>query len=221
MPFITLKSGTRINVAHIVSYSPAHANNGGGSWVEIDHDPHEDATHGPRQVDETPEELDTLIALASQPMFGGPALHETPEWLHLANIAAAFTMPGTGEDLSAIAADAKRPPAAAECRVCGCTVDHACEGGCSWAEPGLCSQCAGLLPQVPECHVAEIDAMPYQDMLERARFTEVGDPIFQRETGEYFMRVMQRKRRELGDAGHVAASKAIGWDRPAPTGGEI
>ncbi len=27
------------------------------------------------------------------------------------------------------------------CRVCGCTDEAACAGGCSWAEPGLCSQC--------------------------------------------------------------------------------
>jgi hypothetical protein len=27
------------------------------------------------------------------------------------------------------------------CRVCGCTDDRACPGGCSWAEPDLCSRC--------------------------------------------------------------------------------
>lgn len=27
------------------------------------------------------------------------------------------------------------------CRVCGCTDDHACEGGCWWVQPDLCSQC--------------------------------------------------------------------------------
>lgn len=27
------------------------------------------------------------------------------------------------------------------CRVCGCTDERACEGGCSWVEPDLCSQC--------------------------------------------------------------------------------
>lgn len=32
----------------------------------------------------------------------------------------------------------------ARCRVCGCTDDAACEGGCSWASPGhdLCSSCS-------------------------------------------------------------------------------
>jgi len=27
------------------------------------------------------------------------------------------------------------------CRVCGCTEDNACPGGCSWVEPDLCSRC--------------------------------------------------------------------------------
>ncbi|HEY0075554.1 MAG TPA: hypothetical protein VGB77_15760 [Abditibacteriaceae bacterium] len=27
------------------------------------------------------------------------------------------------------------------CRVCGCTNEAACNGGCSWAEPNLCSEC--------------------------------------------------------------------------------
>ncbi len=28
------------------------------------------------------------------------------------------------------------------CRVCGCTEDNACQGGCYWVEPELCSACA-------------------------------------------------------------------------------
>jgi hypothetical protein len=28
------------------------------------------------------------------------------------------------------------------CRVCGCTDERACPGGCIWAEPNLCSRCA-------------------------------------------------------------------------------
>ena len=28
------------------------------------------------------------------------------------------------------------------CRVCGCTTERACEGGCSWASRDLCSRCA-------------------------------------------------------------------------------
>lgn len=35
------------------------------------------------------------------------------------------------------------------CRVCGCTDDHACEGGCSWIENDLCSKCAEEIEQNP------------------------------------------------------------------------
>lgn len=28
-----------------------------------------------------------------------------------------------------------------KCRVCGCTENHACPGGCYWIEPDLCSEC--------------------------------------------------------------------------------
>lgn len=31
---------------------------------------------------------------------------------------------------------------AAICRSCGCSDFFACEGGCSWVEPDLCSSCA-------------------------------------------------------------------------------
>jgi hypothetical protein len=32
------------------------------------------------------------------------------------------------------------------CRVCGCTDDHACPGGCYWVAPDLCSACASAAP---------------------------------------------------------------------------
>jgi hypothetical protein len=28
------------------------------------------------------------------------------------------------------------------CRICGCSDDDACEGGCIWVEPDLCNVCA-------------------------------------------------------------------------------
>lgn len=31
------------------------------------------------------------------------------------------------------------------CRVCGCTDDMACPGGCWWVEPDLCSRCAEVI----------------------------------------------------------------------------
>ncbi|KAF5051099.1 hypothetical protein DSECCO2_422620 [anaerobic digester metagenome] len=30
-----------------------------------------------------------------------------------------------------------------KCRVCGCTEDNACPGGCYWVEEDLCSECVG------------------------------------------------------------------------------
>ena len=29
-----------------------------------------------------------------------------------------------------------------ECRICGCTWDNACPGGCYWVEDDLCNVCA-------------------------------------------------------------------------------
>jgi hypothetical protein len=34
------------------------------------------------------------------------------------------------------------------CRVCGCTENAACEGGCTWIEEDLCSSCEGKEPDV-------------------------------------------------------------------------
>ncbi len=31
------------------------------------------------------------------------------------------------------------------CRVCGCTDEDGCPGGCWWVEPDLCSRCAEVL----------------------------------------------------------------------------
>lgn len=31
-----------------------------------------------------------------------------------------------------------------KCRVCGCSWDHACEGGCYWVGDDLCSRCAQM-----------------------------------------------------------------------------
>jgi len=43
---------------------------------------------------------------------------------------------------STIRPDGKIVMTDAECRVCGCTNERACPGGCVWAEPNLCSRCA-------------------------------------------------------------------------------
>ena len=55
-----------------------------------------------------------------------------------------------------------------------------------------------------------IDGASYEDLLRRNRFAPVGDPIFQGECGDYFLKVMA-ERQAADPAGHVAASKQIGW----------
>lgn len=56
-----------------------------------------------------------------------------------------------------------------------------------------------------------IDGASYTELLHRWRFASTGDPMFQDDTGKYFAEVMFAKRKQVGDAGHVAASKEVGW----------
>lgn len=44
--------------------------------------------------------------------------------------------------LGQLAADLWRKAGVRACRVCGCTEEDACDGGCSWAGSSLCSSCA-------------------------------------------------------------------------------
>jgi hypothetical protein len=44
--------------------------------------------------------------------------------------------------LKAVITDMNPDFFARKCRICGCTWDHACEGGCYWVEDDLCSKCA-------------------------------------------------------------------------------
>jgi hypothetical protein len=57
-----------------------------------------------------------------------------------------------------------------------------------------------------------IDGLSYESLLSRWRFSPVGDPWFQDETGTYWGDRMK----ELREAGvdHVGASKAIGLTPP-------
>lgn len=57
-----------------------------------------------------------------------------------------------------------------------------------------------------------IDRASYQQLLGKWRFAPVGDPYFTTpEVYEHFQEAMKRKRAEVGDGGHVAASKSLGW----------
>ena len=57
-----------------------------------------------------------------------------------------------------------------------------------------------------------IDSADYESLLRHWRNAPSGDPIFQGEAGEYYKTVLARKRDDVGNATHVAASKSIGWE---------
>ena len=42
-----------------------------------------------------------------------------------------------------------KPTTERTCLICGCTDRKACEGGCYWVLPGICSKC--VTEEVPEC----------------------------------------------------------------------
>jgi zona occludens toxin (predicted ATPase) len=58
-----------------------------------------------------------------------------------------------------------------------------------------------------------IDAMSYEEMLKLWRFSPLGDPLFQGETGKYFSKKMYEKKAALKDNERIAASKRVGWER--------
>lgn len=45
-------------------------------------------------------------------------------------------------EIDYLAKPEKEVPEERKCRVCGCTQNNACEGGCHWVEEDLCSKCA-------------------------------------------------------------------------------
>jgi len=57
-----------------------------------------------------------------------------------------------------------------------------------------------------------IDAATYEDLLRKWRYAPPGSPYLTGLVGEHFQRVMAEKRRAVGAAEAVAASKRIGWD---------
>jgi hypothetical protein len=58
-----------------------------------------------------------------------------------------------------------------------------------------------------------IDTASYEQLLSHWRFAPVGDPLFQGETGDYYSKVMARKREEVGHNKAVEASKNIEWEK--------
>jgi hypothetical protein len=59
--------------------------------------------------------------------------------------------------------------------------------------------------------IAWIDQASYEQLLRRWREATAGDPFFRGAIGARFQAAMRARRAEAGEAGHVRASKAIGW----------
>ena len=84
---------------------------------------------------------DELIDLVADRLRAGPGVVDV-----LLEVGWWDEIDGDGTEASVLAdhvrALATRRGVVTACRVCGCTDDRACDGGCSWAEADLCSRCA-------------------------------------------------------------------------------
>lgn len=58
---------------------------------------------------------------------------------------------------------------------------------------------------------AWIDCANYKQLLDRWRFANLSDFIFQGDTGDYYKQVMNKRRSEISNAEHVAISKSLGF----------
>lgn len=63
---------------------------------------------------------------------------------------------------------------------------------------------------LPEEVRAAIDAMTYEDLLRKWRFSDGQDPLFKGASGRYAGQVMRRMRNENPGL-HAKASEAVGW----------
>lgn len=67
--------------------------------------------------------------------------------------------------------------------------------------------------QLTEKLKAKLEGKTYEELLYDWRFCKIGDPLFQEESGKFYTELLDRKGKEIGPAGMVAASKNIGWER--------
>ena len=58
-----------------------------------------------------------------------------------------------------------------------------------------------------------IDNANYEDLLRRWRFA-ANDMIFTGDNGKYYVKIMEKKKMEVGHNNAVATSKRIEWDPP-------
>lgn len=82
--------------------------------------------------------IEVLCAL--QAAIGRVEHHLTEHGYPLSNA------PLVREDLQFAIEAVRRVPVQRACRVCGCTDDRACAGGCAWIAEDLCSACEDFEP---------------------------------------------------------------------------
>jgi hypothetical protein len=49
-----------------------------------------------------------------------------------------------------------------KCRICGCTDEHACPGGCHWVEDDLCSRCDEAIEAVARWKIGNLEKLEHQ-----------------------------------------------------------
>lgn len=59
---------------------------------------------------------------------------------------------------------------------------------------------------------SKIDSLDYESLLYKLRFAPMGDPMFQGEVGEYYIKRMSELKEQIGHEKAVEASKSIGWE---------
>jgi len=57
-----------------------------------------------------------------------------------------------------------------------------------------------------------IDNASYESLLYRWRHADMGDVIFQNDAGDYYKKIMLKRKDELNSGQQVSASKSVGWD---------
>ena len=63
-----------------------------------------------------------------------------------------------------------------------------------------------------ESQKAWIDNASYEDLLQKWRYAPAGDPFFAGDVGDYYGKVMRKKKAAAGHDASVQASKNVGWD---------
>ena len=112
----------------------------------------------PRTIEQAKELIESLMALQEQgehfpcPRCSHYRMNEKPVRNALSHRASVYICDTCGMEEALLDATGRKPLPLNEwamvkafeqrCRVCGCTWDNACPGGCYWVEDDLCSHCA-------------------------------------------------------------------------------